>query len=216
MEEFEALLKTTDYLLGPQGCPWDRTQTMHSIRACIIEEACELVDAIDLENNDHIREELGDLLFVALFLCRLAEKEKRSTLSAVLKELNEKLIRRHPHVFEGIPLKNGEQPLDRWNAIKNKEKGKEHRKSALDSIPKGLPALARAHKFFEKANQTSFKPTMAPPPIAFQNEEELGELLCEIAEQARSQGLEAEHALRKKLSALEQDFRQHEAASTSI
>lgn len=210
MKEFLELLKTTDHLLGPQGCPWDQEQTMKSVRSCIIEEAAELVDAIDMEDNDHIREELGDLLFVALFLCRLAEKEKRCDLSEVLKELNDKLIRRHPHVFGKSHIANSEEVLKQWESIKQKEKGNAHRKSALDSIPKGLPALARAQKVSKKITKAKF-PHSTTFHNNFKDEDELGKMLFDIVTQAEKQGLDAEHALRKTLVGLEGAFRSHEA-----
>lgn len=209
MKEFTLLLETTDRLLGPGGCPWDREQTMKSTRSCIIEEASELVDAIDSEDNDHIREELGDLLFVVLFLCRLAEKEKCCDLTSVLQDVNEKLIRRHPHVFGEVKIGDSDAVLKQWDKIKQKEKGKEHRKSALDSLAKGLPALARAQKVSKKMGSVNF-PHHISTEASFTDEESLGKLLFDIVTKAQSQGLDAEHALRKTLVGLEGAFRAHE------
>ena len=220
MKEFTELLTTTETLLGPNGCPWDRIQTMKDTRSCIIEEAAELVDAIDLEDNHHIQEELGDLFFVVLFLCNLAEKENRCTLANVLHDLNAKLIRRHPHVFGDAKIDNVEQMLAQWNEIKKKEKGKTQRTSALDSIPKGLPALARAEKVSKKIENSKFTKIMQPakplPLPAFETEEELGQLLFAITAQARRQGLEAEHALRKILIEMETSFRKFELETKEI
>lgn len=99
MREFDELIEIIDRLLGPDGCPWDKEQTLQSLRSSVLEEVCEVIEAIDLNDNAHIKEELGDLFFNTIFLCKIAEKEKRFTVTEILKELNEKLIRRHPHVF---------------------------------------------------------------------------------------------------------------------
>lgn len=214
MNEFTKLLATTETLLGPNGCPWDQEQTMKSTRSCIIEEAAELVEAIDLEDNAHIQEELGDLLFVVLFLCKLAEKENRCKLEGVLHEINQKLIRRHPHVFEDAKFHSMEQFLVQWDAIKQTEKGKTQRKSVLDNIPKGLPALSRAEKIAKKIGKSKFTPSVAPVSCPdFKNEEELGQLLFAIAAKAQKQGLEPEHALRKTLTETEIVFRKFELES---
>lgn len=210
MDEFQEVLKVTDRLLGPEGCPWDQLQTMKSTRPCIIEEASELVDAIDLEDNHHIEEELGDMLFVVIFLCRLAEKEKRCSLNEVLKKLKDKLIRRHPHVFGDVKINSFDEFYTQWDSIKQQEKGKEHRKSALDSIPKGLPALAKAQKMHKKIHKTSFEDTPKIENEEFQNEDSLGTTLWNIIAIAQEKGLDAEHALRNKLSAIEKSFREFE------
>ena len=212
MKEFTDLLTTTETLLSPGGCPWDREQTMKSTRSCVIEEAAELIDAIDSEDNHHIQEELGDLFFVVLFLCKLAEKEKRCTFADVLHELNTKLVRRHPHVFGDAKIDNVDQLLVQWNEIKKTEKGKTERKSSLDSIPKGLPALARAEKISKKLKDSKYTSSTKPiiPLPDFETEEELGQLLFAITAKAQTQGLEAEHALRKILVETEISFRKFE------
>src|SRR5665647_1517745 len=99
MDAVAPLLKILDTLLGPGGCEWDRKQTLSSIKADLLEEACEVIDAIDKSDGTDIKEELGDLLFVVLFLCRLAEKEKFSNLTGIIEGICEKLNRRHPHNF---------------------------------------------------------------------------------------------------------------------
>ena len=212
MKEFDQLLQTTETLFGPNGCPWDRQQTMKSTRSCAVEEASELVDAIDLEDNQQIQEELGDYLFIALFLCKLAEKEERTTLSKVLHEVNEKLVRRHPHVFGEVKLKTSEQVVSQWAEIKQTEKGKAERKSALDGVPKGLPALSRADKVQKKFKKAYHVPASGFDQAVpnFNTEQELGELLYDIVAQAHEKGLEAEHALRSVLVNKEKAFREVE------
>lgn len=117
------LLKIIDLLLGPEGCPWDRKQTLLSMRASLMEEAGELVEAIDSGEKNNIVEEIGDLFFVVLFLARLAEKEGKGSVNEALQSINEKLIRRHPHIFgEEKKQLTEEEVLRQWQQIKAQEK----------------------------------------------------------------------------------------------
>jgi tetrapyrrole methylase family protein / MazG family protein len=212
MKEFDDLWGTTETLFGPNGCPWDKVQTLQSSRPFVVEESAEVIEAIDLGDSDHLREELGDFLFVALFLCKLADKEKHCTLQSVLKEINEKIIRRHPHVFGDVDtIKTSEQVLDQWNEIKKKEKGKTHRKSILDSVAKGLPALTRAQKVYGKLKKAGYE-ELPPEKIntSFEDEDSLGNALLSMVAAATAKGLDAEHALRKTLVTLEGAFRNYE------
>lgn len=217
MQPFKELLATTEKLLGPQGCPWDREQTMKSVRSHIIEESSEVVDAIDLDDNAHIREELGDLFFIVVFLCKLAEKEKRCDIETVLEGINEKLIRRHPHVFGEVKIDSSDDVVKQWAKIKQTEKGHAHFKSALDSIPKALPALARAQKVYKKMQNAKF-PNLPEPASStpFCDEDSLGQVLLQLVAQAQKQGLDAEHALRKVLLTLETTFRTFEKEKGSL
>lgn len=216
MQEFQRMLEIIDQLLGPNGCPWDREQTMKSVRPDLIEESCELVDAIDSEENHHIQEELGDALFVVAFMCKLAEKEKRTHIKDVLKEINEKLVRRHPHVFGDTVVENSAGVIHQWNKIKSTEKGKEHRKNVFDSIPSGLPALAKAKKVCKKLKDSAFKglPLRNNLPSCT-TEDELGNVLFSIVAEAQLKGLDAEHALRQTLVNIEKDYRLFEQEKKS-
>lgn len=216
MDEFNALLKVVDRLLGPGGCPWDQKQTMKTIRADLLEEACELIEAIDLEDNHHIEEELGDLFFCVIFLIRLAEKENRTQMANVLTHITEKLIRRHPHVFGDEVIETIHQLYHKWDQIKQTEKGKESRKSLLDGIPKGLPALARAQKIVKKLKKSDYNKWPISREIKFDNDEELGSILAAIAQTASEKGLDAEHALKNTLTKLEQNFRAYESQSNLL
>lgn len=123
MQEFQSLIDIIERLLAPDGCPWDREQTTRSMRSCLIEETNEVIEAIDHDDNRQMEEELGDLLFNVVFLCRLAEKEGRFNLKDVLQSIIAKLIRRHPHVFgEGKILATTEEVLKQWKEIKEQEK----------------------------------------------------------------------------------------------
>lgn len=212
MKEFEDLIQVIERLLGPNGCPWDQEQTLQSLRSTVLEEVCEVIEAIDLNDNEHIREELGDLFFNVVFLCKIAEKEQRFTMASILSELTEKLIRRHPHVFgDGKKIKTVDELYEQWDKIKKEEKGKNIRKSILDGISKHLPALARAQKSLKKMKKSGYLhslPQLNDLPI--NNEKELGEYLLSLVTLAQEKGLDAEHALRKALAHLEKDFLRYE------
>jgi len=124
-KSFLELVATTKTLLGPNGCPWDRKQTHETLVKCLREESEELVKAIENKDDANMREELGDVLLQVLFHANLAENEGKFNLEDVVKELNAKLIRRHPHVFGGLaPAKTEEEALSRWKEVKKKEKEK--------------------------------------------------------------------------------------------
>lgn len=201
---FKKLLDTTDQLLGPGGCPWDREQTVVSMRASILEEACEVIEAVDEGSDADLIEELGDLLYNVLFFSKLAEKEGRFPTEAPIAHIEAKLVSRHPHVFGNKKIENMDEVIDQWEAIKKEEKS--HRESLLDGIPKGLPALARAYKMAGKMEKKEEK----KKPSSFDSEEQLGELLWEIVLQARTMKLNPELALRKELLKRETIFREKE------
>lgn len=213
MAEFAKLIEVTERLLGPGGCPWDQEQTMMTIRATILEEVCEVIEAIDVGDNAHIRDEMGDLFFNVIFLCKLAEKEKRFTLKDVLQTLIDKLIRRHPHVFGDVKgIDTVDALVKQWDKIKETESGHGHRKSHLDGIPRDLPSLARAQKMIKKIKKTAYT-NLPKAGIAADttSEDALGKVLFTIVAQAQSAGLDAEQALRKTLATLDKEFREWEA-----
>lgn len=207
-KEFTRLIGIVEELLGPEGCPWDREQTMLSIRSSVVEEACELKEAIEQGNNDHICEELGDLFFNAVFLSMLAEKERRFSMKDALNSISEKLIRRHPHVFGDVKIEDSSAVKRQWEEIKKSEKGKEHRKSLLDSIPSGLHVISRAQKVLKKIAKAGHE--LALPSVEIQSEEELADRLLSLVLEAELRGFDFEHAVRKKLQTLEQHFRSQE------
>lgn len=209
LSQIGKLIEIIDTLLGPNGCPWDQEQTLAKLRPDLIEEACEVIEAIDLNDSHGIEEELGDLLFVVLFFCRVAEKEKHTQISRVAKGISDKLIRRHPHVFGEVKIDNSDAVLKQWDQIKQKEKA--HRKSALDGIPMQLPALARAQKVLKKMKKAHYPhPKRVVAESAFQDEDSLGTLLLDVVSQASVKGIDAEHALRKALMHTEKEFRSFE------
>ncbi len=132
------LLETLETLMGPDGCPWDQKQTFESLRSSVIEEAQEVVEAVNKKDDTNLQEELGDLLFNVLFFCKIAEKESRFTTQDVIKTLHDKLIRRHPHVFGDTKIETMEELKEQWERIKLEEKmpstsaGKDEIKNAGD------------------------------------------------------------------------------------
>jgi tetrapyrrole methylase family protein / MazG family protein len=207
VKEFNELLETVDRLLAPGGCPWDQKQTMISMRSSILEEVCEVIEAIDLNDNEHIQEELGDLFFNLIFLCRLAEKENRFRFPDVLNGIAKKLLERHPHVFGSVKIESVEEVLNQWESIKKNEKGKEHREGIFDSIPKGLPSLARAQKIIKRMGKTDYHYISKGKVLStFTDEESLGLELLEIVARSTEMGIDSEQALKKAISTLERSL----------
>jgi len=190
MLEFDRLLEIRDTLLGPNGCPWDKEQTLETIKPYILEETHELLEALDLEEKEKIEEELGDCFFTLLFLAKLGENKGIFTLSTVLRIAIEKLIRRHPHVFDKVKVSSTHQVIQNWEEIKKKE-GK---KNPFSGIPASLPALARAQKIIVKLRRAK-KESQAPSTL--RSEEELGERLFALVREAETAGIDAESALRR-------------------
>jgi MazG family protein len=151
----EDLLKVMARLRSPTGCPWDREQTHRTLRRHAIEEVYELIDAIEAGDDHELAEELGDLLLQVVFHCQMAKERGAFDFEQVTRHLVDKLVRRHPHVFGNTKVKDVDEVWTNWEKIKRAEKqGTRHeRPSALDGIPKHLPALLRAEKLVKKARK---------------------------------------------------------------
>ena len=141
-------------LRSPQGCPWDKEQTRETIKPFLIEEFYELIDALDGNDLDNVKEELGDLLFQIVFQSQLSKEEGRFDINDVIEGVTEKMIRRHPHVFGDKKLETSGDVAEWWEEHKKKE-AKNH-ESVLDNVPKSLPAMLRAHKIQLKATKVGF------------------------------------------------------------
>ncbi len=152
-KSFHDLVELSKYLRSPKGCPWDREQTLNTLRTFILEEAHEVIQAIEMNDTEELKEELGDLLYQIIFASQVCNEEGRFTLDDVLNQLYYKLIRRHPHVFGEEKAKDAEEAVRRWHIEKMKEKA---RKRNLLQIPRSLPALLRAQRVGEKASQIGF------------------------------------------------------------
>ncbi|MDF2549760.1 MAG: yabN [Chlamydiales bacterium] len=201
------LCQVVDRLFAPGGCPWDIAQTFQSIRHSILEETCEFLEAVHLNDNAHIAEELGDLLFNVLFFAKLGEKENRFSPEEMVSAITEKLVRRHPHVFGSATVEDAAEVLKNWEKIKAEEK--KERCSLFDGIPKELPALSRAQKMLKKVtkNDPSF---MVEESSSLESEESIAHALASLSLKAASLGVDAEQALNAYLARLERDVRQKE------
>ncbi|MDD5758959.1 MAG: nucleoside triphosphate pyrophosphohydrolase [Desulfobulbaceae bacterium] len=157
-KQFEALRQIIVRLRQPDGCPWDIKQTPESFKSYLIEETHELLEAIDRNEADLVKEELGDLLFQVLFLNQLFEEQGQFTLSQVISSITEKMIKRHPHVFGDETITSEEEQRLRWNQIKAQEK-KEPKAVAdlLDNVPRSLPGLRRAQRVSERVASNGFE-----------------------------------------------------------
>jgi len=201
MREFEELMQVAKRLNDPiGGCQWDVKQTFHSLQKYILEEACELIDAVDLHDIEGMIEELGDVLYVVVFYCKVAEREKAFTMERVLKVLTEKLIRRHPHVFGEAKGRSLAEIESAWQEIKKEEK--KERKSPMEGIPRSLTALARAQKILSKLIELECE-EIASITYEKLDEETLGEEMIQLVLQAEHHGLDAEKSLRKALAKYE-------------
>lgn len=155
-EGLPKLVAIMQRLRGPKGCPWDKEQTMESLIPFIVEEAYEVIGAIDAKSPEMLKEELGDLLFQIIFMCQLAREKGDFDIEDVMALSAEKMIRRHPHVFGKIKAKTSKDVLKHWSRIKKEEKDGKKRKGYLSDIPEHLPALLKAHKVTEKAAEAGF------------------------------------------------------------
>ncbi len=178
--DFDALAQVMARLRGPNGCPWDREQTPVSLRKYVIEEAYEVVEAIDAQSPAKLSEELGDLLLQVVFHAQLASETGAFTLSQVTQSITEKLIRRHPHVFGAVTVSGSDEVLTNWEQIKRSEPGYEDRRSILDGIPAGLPALMRASEVSGRVVKVGFD-WPSTSEVLDKVEEEIAELRAEIA-----------------------------------
>ena len=201
-------------LRSPAGCPWDQEQDHKSIRFHAVEEVYELVDAIEAEDDKEMLEELGDLLLQVVFHSQLASERGVFDFQTVTTHIVEKLIRRHPHVFGDSKAKTVDAVWAQWEQIKKAEKaGTRHeRPSALDGIPKHLPALLRAEKLVKKARKAGL---LQRRGVARLNKQTLGSKLFKLAAQAQAEGVSAEELLRAEISRQEKELRELERQTAS-
>ena len=228
-EEINNLLQTFKKLRDPsQGCPWDKEQDFKSIASCSIEEAYEVADAIEREDFNDLKEELGDLFFQIIFHSGMAEEKKLFNFEEVVKELNDKLIRRHPHVFDKKQEMSASESLEIWEKEKKKEREKKNLISLMDDIPKNLPSLTRAKKIQKRAKSVGFDWQNESDVIKKIDEEidelkrakvsqkkediseEIGDLFFTLVNLSRHYNLEPEDIIRKANLKFEKRFRKME------
>ncbi|MBM2830970.1 MAG: Protein mazG [Dehalococcoidia bacterium] len=207
---FETLTSIMSTLRQPDGCPWDREQTAASLKPYVIEEAYEVIEAVDSGDPEKLCEELGDLLLQVVFQAQIAAERQEFDIKDVIRGISDKLVHRHPHVFGNVRIKTAAEVTHRWEALKREEKGKET--SVLDGVPRNMPALACSQALQERAARVGFdwpdvggvmekvveetrelKEAAAPERRA----EEFGDLLFALVNLARHLGIDAEDALRR-------------------
>ena len=156
--EFERLQELVVRLRAEDGCPWDREQTPATIKRFLLEEVYELVDAVDHHTPDHIAGELGDLMFMAIFLAHLFEEKDQFQLHQVLRGVGDKMVRRHPHVFGDSKVESARQVKLNWEEIKRQERSSESFSTALMEIPRALPALLRSYRILSRLTRRLRRP----------------------------------------------------------
>ncbi len=231
-EAFEKLLKIMETLRSEKGCPWDRAQTHETLKSYLIEEAYELLESIDQQEPEKIKEELGDLLFQIVFHAQIASEQGRFTMEDVLEAIAQKMLSRHPHVFGQDRADTPEEVLDRWNEHKKKE-GK-LKESLMEGLPKALPALLRALRAQERAASVGFDwdaPEGALDKLYEETEElrealaekdpeavasEIGDLLFTLVNLSRLARVNPEEALRQATDRFIHRFRAMETKARQI
>jgi MazG family protein len=237
-EWFEKLVAVQARLRAPKGCPWDREQTHHTLRTYLLEEAYEVLEALDTGNDAKLAEEMGDLLLQIVFHSQIASEEGRFTVADVIREIHDKMIRRHPHVFGETHAKDSKEVLRNWEQIKAEERraskgesedGAKKAPSLLDGVSRGLPATLEGFQLTRKASRIGFdwenanevidkmREETAELEIAFNDkeqdriEEEMGDLLFAAVNLARFLHVDPEIALKKASAKFSRRFRAMEA-----
>jgi tetrapyrrole methylase family protein/MazG family protein len=225
IERLAALVDVVRRLRSPEGCPWDREQTLASLRATMLEEAYEVLEAIDEQSMPKLREELGDVLLQVLMQSVIAEETGAFTLGDVADAVRDKLVRRHPHVFGSTVVSGADEVLRNWEALKAKEYGRE---SALDGVQRSLPALQWAWSLQRRAANVGFDwrdvegaldkvreelEELRQASTVEAREAEFGDLLFTMVNVARKLGINAEDALRGTTGRFEARFRMMEQAA---
>jgi tetrapyrrole methylase family protein/MazG family protein len=225
---FADLVALVAKLRGPDGCPWDREQSHESIKGLVVEEAYEVVEAIDEGDDLELRAELGDLLLQVVFHSQIASDEQRFAVGDVIDTLQEKLVRRHPHVFGGEKASDSGEVLKNWEALKEAEraaKGRTEDHSMLESVSRGLPAMMEAFQLTTKVSRVGFDWAHADEALAKLDEEieelksashapgsheiemEVGDLLFTVVNLARLMGVDPETALKSSSRKFRRRFR---------
>ena len=183
-DPFQSLVAIMERLRSEKGCPWDREQTRESLKPYLIEETYEVLEALDKDEPDRIKEELGDLLFQILFHAQVAREQGEFDINDVITSNIEKMIHRHPHVFADKSVSSSKEVLVNWEEIKKNETKNRHRKSILDGVPAPLPALLKAHRIQERAARVGFDWDDIKDVIS-KVDEELGELKKAVSEKSK-------------------------------
>lgn len=206
--ELDELIAVLERLRAPGGCVWDREQTHASLVQYLVEETFELVDAIETGTRDELIEELGDVLYQVIFHADIAAEAGQFTLEDVARQMREKMVARHPHVFGDVTVTTADDVVATWESVKAVEKA--HRTSVLEGIPQGMPSLALADKTLGRAAKVGVVVEAAVIPST---EQELGDQLLATVVAAKAAGLDSERALRGALRRLRDEVHEVEEAA---
>ena len=222
--KIESLIETVKTLRGPEGCPWDREQTMKSLKPCLIEEAYEVLEVME-EGGKKLKEELGDLLLQICMQSEIQSEAGNFDIYDVAESINEKLIRRHPHVFGNTEVENSEEVMVNWEEIKKTEDSHKDRESAIDGIPTTLPAVQKAYKIQKKAAKVGFDWENADGAMLkleeeieevreavkqgdnLNIEEEIGDMIFAVINISRKLKVDPEEALNRTIKKFDKRFR---------
>jgi XTP/dITP diphosphohydrolase len=206
--QLQRLVEVMNTLRSPGGCPWDAEQTHESLLKYLLEESYEFVDAVQADNRVDMREELGDVLLQVYFHARMAQEHPTDPFSIedVAQGIADKLIRRHPHVFAGVEVRDSQEVLENWEEIKKKEKG---RTSPLDGVAMSQPALPLLEKLLYRAEKSNVE-VKTPDSVSIAgpaDESAVGQALVAVIAWAHANGIDAEAALRKEAIRISQEIK---------
>ncbi len=213
---FADLVEIMALLRSPRGCPWDREQDHRSLRRCLLEEAYEVLEAVDRDDPEALCQELGDLLLQVVFHAQLAAEAGQFDIGDVIQGLHDKLVERHPHVFGDKTIETAEGVIEEWESLKRQQRQQSPAEQMAD-VPRALPALARAQMVLRRAARAGAGQTTEQArarleqaakalQVGHQPQESLGELLLAAVDLARLSGVEAEQALRERVDRLAEEF----------
>jgi XTP/dITP diphosphohydrolase len=206
--QLQRLVEVMNTLRSPGGCPWDAEQTHESLLKYLLEESYEFVDAVQADNRTDMREELGDVLLQVYFHARMAQEHPTDPFSIedVAQGIADKLIRRHPHVFAGVEVRDSQEVLENWEELKKKEKG---RTSPLDGVAMSQPALPLIEKLLYRAEKYNVE-VKTPDSVSIDgsaDESAVGQALVAVIAWAHANGIDAEAALRKEAMRISQEIK---------
>ena len=229
MTAFYELVDVMKKLRAPDGCPWDREQTLETLKKTLVEECYEVVEVMEEEKYEELKGELGDLLLQVVFQAEIMEEKKYFDINDVCKEITEKLIRRHPHIFGDVKVSGSDEVLTNWEEIKKTEKLHKHRESILDGIPHAMPPLEKAYKIQNKVKKFDFEPKSVENSLEridsnfldFKKiieednkdkiKEEYGKLLFSLVNLGKIMDIEPSEELRKENNRFQKRFKDYES-----
>ena len=228
MTAFYELVDVMKKLRAPDGCPWDREQTLETLKKTLVEECYEVVEVMEEEKHEELKGELGDLLLQVVFQAEIMEEKKYFDINDVCKEITEKLIKRHPHIFGDVKVSGSDEVLTNWEEIKKTEKLHKHRESVLDGIPHAIPPLEKAYKIQNKVKKFDFEPksvenSLERIDVNFSDfkkiieednkdkiKEEYGKLLFSLVNLGKIMDIEPSEELRKENNRFQKRFKDYE------